>query len=119
MHATGNTIRNVGGAALVAVLRDDPSVWWSWTETTRRVLRLHAHGDAFGRGTRTGRDAAVDDLADRLRWSYACAGVCRERREWRAAAEELLRVVGGARWSIGRSVGGVMERMRGVAAALL
>lgn len=111
MHTSGNTAQSPGGHALVAVLRNDPSVWWSWTETARRVIRLHAQGDAFNRGALSGRDAAVADLADRLRWSYARDGVCQERREWRDAAEELMNAVGGARGALKRSIRELLPRI--------
>ncbi len=103
--------------AFVGALRDDPSAWWAWSETARRVLRLHAHGDAFGRGTMTGRQAAVEDLADRLRWSFAGRDGARAA-EWCETAEELLRAVGGARWVLGRAAARTLGRLRARVAAL-
>lgn len=81
---------NAGGSALVAQLRDDPRVWWSWTETAKRVRRLYVELRATIKDMGSGPDAAVEDLADRLRWSFGGEGLCRERADWRAAAAELL-----------------------------
>ena len=92
MDSTGNGQMNMGGSALVASLRNDPSVWWSWTETAKRVNRLYVELKATIKDMGSGPEAAVEDLADRLSWSFGGAGLCHERHEWRAAARELLAV---------------------------
>ncbi len=93
MNGTGTGFSRAGGSALLVVMRDDPAMWWSWTLTARRVWRLYSELRATLRDLATPRERAVEDLADRLSWSFGGRGLCDGRAEWRAAAEELLEVV--------------------------
>lgn len=90
MNGTGGGLTRAGGHGLVAVLRDDPAVWWSWTETARRVWRLYDELRATLKDLSTPRERAIEDLADRLSWSFGGLGHCEIREDWRDAAEELL-----------------------------